>query len=140
MCGALRDHSSNYPERGFSTDVVNEKAVSIIVVRHARSSVMVVLCAVTACLALGCRTYCNVPETIGNHTDCIDALMSEVDAGAPATQLPAIPPPPLTLRTPEEYDRVAYRDMTLEEAIQVALNQLRTCCVILGPSFCGRHS
>ncbi len=89
---------------------------------HARTSVWISVWAMAVCVTLGCRTYCNIPETIGNNTDCINAVMCEVDAGAPAMQLPPIPTPPLTLRTPEDLDRAVYRDLTLEESIQVALS------------------
>ena len=89
--------------------------------QHAPTSVRLLLCAVAA-ITVGCRTYRNLPETIGNNTDCIDALMCEVDAGAPASALPVIPEAPLTLRTPEDFDKASYRDMTLQESIHIALN------------------
>lgn len=73
-------------------------------------------------VAVGCRSYHNIPETIGNNTDCIDVLMAEVDAGAPPRVLPAIPTAPLTLSTPEEFDRATYRDLTLQDSIQIALS------------------
>lgn len=87
-----------------------------------RVRVTVVLCALSTATFLGCRSYRNLPETIGNRTDCIDAIMCEVDAGAPAQQLPPIPQQPLTLKKPEDFDSVDYREMTLEEAIHLALD------------------
>lgn len=79
------------------------------------------MCAVVLIFCAGCRTYRNVPETIGNDTACIDALMCNVDAGAPPTIMPVMPQPPLTLRTPEDFDRAVYSDMTLDDTIAVAL-------------------
>jgi len=71
-------------------------------------------------IAVGCRNR-NLPETIGNDTTSIDALMVHVDAGAPPRELPAIPAAPLTLKTPEALDTATYRDITLQETIEVAL-------------------
>ncbi len=48
--------------------------------------------------------------------------MAEVDSGAPPTELPEIPPAPLTLKHPEEFDTASYRDLTLQEAIGIALS------------------
>ncbi len=80
------------------------------------------LCAIAAASLPACRTYHNFPETIANNTDNIDAIMRIVDAGAPADALSAIPPAPMTLRAPEDFDHAVYREMTLDEAIQIALS------------------
>ena len=69
----------------------------------------------------GCRSYRNLPETIGNRTEQIDRLMHKVDAGAPAEQITGIPDAPLTLKKPEDLDAATYRDMTLDEAILLAI-------------------
>ena len=79
------------------------------------------LCALTVTCLFGCRSYHNLPETIGNRTECIDALMCEVDAGAPAQRLPPLPLQPVTLKRPEDFDKITYRNMTLEEAIRLAI-------------------
>jgi outer membrane protein TolC len=78
--------------------------------------------ALLAIIVVGCRGYRNLPETIGNNTDFIDAIMCEVDAGAPPTTLPTIPAAPLTLRDPEAIDSASYRDLTLHDAIAIALS------------------
>lgn len=80
------------------------------------------LCVAAACSTVGCRSYRNLPETIGNRTADLDAVMYQVDAGAPANEIPEVPVAPLTLKTPEDFDRVAYREMSLDEAIQTALS------------------
>ena len=69
----------------------------------------------------GCRSYRNLPETIGNRTDKLDSLMQRVDAGAPAESISGLPEAPLTLKRPEDLDAATYRDMTLDEAIRLAL-------------------
>ena len=38
------------------------------------------LLALLVCVA-GCHTYHNLPETIANNTDAIDAIMRQVDTG-----------------------------------------------------------
>lgn len=73
-------------------------------------------------LSLGCRSYHNLPETIGNDTSAIDAIMRRVDAGAPPTELAATTPLPLTLRGPEDFDRVEYLDWSLQQTINIAMS------------------
>jgi Outer membrane efflux protein len=80
------------------------------------------LCAMMVTMNVGCQTYRNLPETIGNNTTHIDALMLEVDAGAPAKEIEPIPPAPLTIRTLEDFDNASYRDMSLQESIEIALS------------------
>ncbi len=87
-----------------------------------RTGLRLLALALFGMIAVGCRGYRNLPETIGNDTQCIDAIMCQVDAGAPPSELPDIPPAPLTLRTPEAFDTATYRDITLHETIQVALS------------------
>jgi hypothetical protein len=82
-------------------------------------SITVALCGL---IVVGCRSYHNLPETICNDTDCIDSIMAEVDVGAPPKELPEIPPAPLTLKHPAEFDTATYRDLTLQEAIAIALS------------------
>ena len=81
-------------------------------------------CAAALILVAGCQIrhpYSNLPETIGNDTRAIDAIMREVDVGAPPKIITDLPTAPVTLRTQAELDNVSYRDMTLQEAIQIAL-------------------
>jgi hypothetical protein len=83
--------------------------------------VALVGCAVALSGLPGCRSYRNLPETIGNRTDKIDNLMRRVDAGAPAERISGLPEAPLTLKRPEDLDAATYRDMTLDEAIRLAI-------------------
>ena len=82
----------------------------------------VVLCFFVMTIAVGCRSYSNLSETVCNDTTCVDALMCEVDAGAPPEHIPEIPAEPLTLRSPEAFDTANYRELSLQEAIQIALS------------------
>lgn len=70
----------------------------------------------------GCRTYRSIPETIGQRTAEVDAIMAQVDSGAPPETVPEIPTAPLTLKTPEDFDTIEYRDMDLQEVLQVAMS------------------
>lgn len=72
----------------------------------------------------GCRAYRDLPSTIGNDTTCIDQIMCEIDAGAPAGESVEIPAVPITLRN-VHWDSVSYRDLALSEAIQLALGNAR---------------
>ena len=87
-----------------------------------RSLMRLITAALVGLFTLGCRSYHNLSETVCNDTDCIDSIMAEVDAGAPPKELPEIPDAPLTLKHPEEFDAATYRDMTLQEAIAIALS------------------
>ncbi|QDV65763.1 TolC family protein [Crateriforma conspicua] len=80
---------------------------------------LVVAAVITA--GVGCRAYRSVPETIGNDTRCVDAIMCDVDAGAPPEVYPEPPPMPMTLRDPEAFESASYRDVTLLEVIQIAM-------------------
>ena len=79
--------------------------------------------AVSALISLGCRTYHNLPETIGNNTSAIDAIMMDVDRGLVPTEYPDAGVAPLTIRDTEALDALSYRDISLQEAIQIALSQ-----------------
>lgn len=70
---------------------------------------------------VGCKTYHNLPETIGNNTNAIDAIMCEVDAGVPPAFITDVPAAPVTLRSPAALDEISYHDLTLQEAIEIAL-------------------
>ncbi len=71
---------------------------------------------------VGCRSYHNFPETIGNNTVPVDAIMRQVDSGATTTTPIEATPAPLTLRTPEDFDQVAYLDWTLQQTIETAMS------------------
>ncbi|WP_146458773.1 TolC family protein [Rubripirellula tenax] len=76
---------------------------------------------------VGCRAYRDIPQTIGNNTAQIDALMIEVDAGAPAMSTSIAfahqaATAPMTLRSPEDFDNATYRDLSLEQAVQLAVD------------------
>jgi len=70
----------------------------------------------------GCRTYHNLPETICNNTAPVDAIMRNVDAGAPPTSTIETTKAPLTLRSPEDFDKVEYLDWSLQQTINVAMS------------------
>ncbi len=47
--------------------------------------------------------------------------MREVDAGVTPTVIAELPPAPITLKSPQALDSVSYRDVTLQTAIEIAL-------------------
>ena len=83
------------------------------------------VCVLFSAIALsglpGCRSYRNLPETIGNRTEHVDSLMRKVDSGAPTERIAELPDAPLTLKRPEDFDTATYRNMTLDKAIRLAI-------------------
>ena len=69
----------------------------------------------------GCRTYHNLPETIGNKTREVDIIMRNVDSGVPSSDPIETTPVPLTLRSPADFDSVEYLELSLQETINIAL-------------------
>ncbi|TWT93184.1 Outer membrane efflux protein [Stieleria varia] len=70
----------------------------------------------------GCTTYHTIPQSIGNNTDWVDAIMADVDAGAPPEELPSTQMSPMTIRTVDEFNAVNFRDLSLQETLSIALN------------------
>ncbi|MBB3210031.1 hypothetical protein FHS27_005877 [Rhodopirellula rubra] len=76
---------------------------------------------------LGCRASRALPETVCNDTTCVDAIMANVDAGAPpserdkATAIATAPLPPITIRDADSLENAEYFDLTLADAIRTAL-------------------
>ncbi|QDT03161.1 Outer membrane efflux protein [Rubripirellula lacrimiformis] len=77
--------------------------------------------AVGLVLVLGCRSYRDIPQTIGNNTDSIDSLMQQVDAGPPPSEPVEWTAQPMTLRSPEDFENAQYRELSLQQAIETAL-------------------
>ena len=80
-------------------------------------------------LGMGCRSYRSNPyrdlaSTFGNDTTCIDAIMCEVNVGAPPSPEPslsAVTSPPKTLRN-LNWDTTTFRELSLSESIEIALS------------------
>jgi hypothetical protein len=70
----------------------------------------------------GCRFSHSVPETVGQRTDPIDALICEIQS-QPSGLAFSIPdePAPLTLRSAEQIELTPSREISLEEALAIAL-------------------
>lgn len=70
----------------------------------------------------GCQLYHSVPETIGQRTDCIDALVCDIQSRPrlDPVSVPAVTAP-LTLKTVEEIESAPLREISLQEALAAAL-------------------
>ncbi len=79
------------------------------------------LCACVVVVSSGCRSYHDIPQTIGNNTNYVDSLMRNVDAGAPQVEAVEITSAPMTLRTPDDFDNAKYQELSLQQAINTAL-------------------
>ena len=64
--------------------------------------------------------YRDLASTVGNDTACIDAIMCNVDAGAPPENFSEYASPPKTLRN-VDWDNQTYRELTLGESVEIAL-------------------
>lgn len=72
--------------------------------------------------AVGCHHYHSIPETIGQRTDCVDSILCEIQAnnqGAVISETDAAPP--VTLRSAEQIESAEFREMSLQEALAIAL-------------------
>ncbi|WP_404310952.1 TolC family protein [Neorhodopirellula lusitana] len=87
--------------------------------------VLIVVSSVIGCGSVRSPFWSSLPETVGNRTDAVDAIMSRVDAGAPPTELPVVPAPPITIRDAESLQTATYRDLTLDETIRIAMTNSR---------------
>ena len=71
----------------------------------------------------GCQTYHSIPETIGQRTRCVDALMCEVESGMPLAETSVdLSLPPVTLRSADQIEATSMRDLTLRETLRIAMD------------------
>lgn len=66
--------------------------------------------------------YQSVPETIGQRTDCVDALLCEIQSNRTPSQIsaPAVAAP-LTLNSVEQIESAPARELALQQALSIAL-------------------
>lgn len=83
---------------------------------------LITFASVIGCRQMNSRSIASLPETVGNRTCEIDAIMSAVDAGAPPIEIPTVPAPPITIRDADSLKNASYRDLTLTETIRIALS------------------
>ena len=72
--------------------------------------------------AVGCHHYHSIPETIGQRTECVDSILCEIQAnnqGSVIAETDAAPP--VTLRSAEQIESAEFREMSLQEALAIAL-------------------
>jgi hypothetical protein len=69
----------------------------------------------------GCHSYHNVRETICQQTDPIDVILADLNSpDASGVSVPVVAAP-ITLRSPEEIAAIPFRELALQEAIELAL-------------------
>lgn len=83
---------------------------------------LITFASVIGCRQMNSRSIASLPETVGNRTCEIDAIMNSVDAGAPPIEIPTVPAPPITIRDADSLKNASYRDLTLTETIRIALS------------------
>ena len=72
-------------------------------------------------LIAGCRSRETWQETVGNDTTEVDAVVCKTDHPVAEVHSVAWSGPPTTLRHRDDLDNIVYRDMTLDEVLQVAM-------------------
>ncbi len=120
-CRALRHNVSFVCELAVQTQRVAVERPSTRQTLARRVTCALLAVVSTVATTPGCRSYRNVPETIFNDTACIDAIMRDVDAGAPPRDAIEYATAPLTLRSPEDFNNAVFRDLGLNESIEIAL-------------------
>ncbi|MEZ6130418.1 MAG: TolC family protein [Planctomycetaceae bacterium] len=77
---------------------------------------------VTTLLAIvGCRSHETWRETVGNDTTAVDHIVRKVDHPVAEVHSVAWSGAPVTVRHRADLDHIQYRDMTLDELLQIAL-------------------
>ena len=71
----------------------------------------------------GCQLYHRIPETIGQGTACLDNVLIDINASiAEAEPVVESTLAPVTLRSAETIESLPIRDLSMEEAIALALH------------------
>lgn len=81
------------------------------------------LLTISAILAgmLGCASYDTYTRTIGNDTSEIDAITAEAENPVPEIHPAAYSAPPITAKSLRDGQEIQYRDVTVGEVLQIAL-------------------
>ncbi|MCA9138581.1 MAG: TolC family protein [Planctomycetales bacterium] len=71
----------------------------------------------------GCQLYHSMPETIGQRTDCIDAIICDLQSQQHGNTVSSATTglAPITLRSAEEIESTPAREISLQEALAIAL-------------------
>ena len=100
------------------------------------SSISVVLIAIC-----GCRSSHALPETIGNQTHAVDRITRQVERPSVHVHEAAYSTAPVTVRDRVGIENLSYRDLSLDEVLQIAMSNreiLRelggTCLLYTSPS------
>ena len=84
-----------------------------------------IACSVIACslivLVSGCRSPNAWKETVANDTSAIDTTTSRIDRPVAEIHPAAMSKAPITVRHREDLAAIVYRDMSLDEVLQIAL-------------------
>lgn len=85
-----------------------------------RAAVLLTLSVVLAG-AVGCSTYDTLQTTVGNNTDEIDSITAEAENPVPDIYPAAYSSAPITAKTLRENSEIQYRDVSVGEVLQIAL-------------------
>lgn len=69
----------------------------------------------------GCRSTKSLPETVGNQTHAVDHITQQVERPTVRIHSAAYSAAPVTVRDQAGIDQQSYRDLSLDEVLQIAL-------------------
>ncbi len=85
-----------------------------------RAAVLLFLSAAIASV-VGCSTYDTLQTTVGNNTDEIDSITAEAENPVPEIYAAAHASAPMTAKSLRENSEINYREITVGEVLQIAL-------------------
>lgn len=80
-----------------------------------------IICSLLVIMLAGCRSQDTWRKTVGNDTAAIDRISRKVEHPVPEVHQVAWSQQPTTIRHREDLDQLQYRDLALDEVLQIAL-------------------
>lgn len=87
----------------------------------ARRAVALLLLSSMVSAFVGCASYDTYSRTVGNNTDEIDSITAEAENPIPEVHPAAYSAAPITSKSLREGQEIQYRDVTVGEVLQIAL-------------------
>lgn len=113
----LKPHNATKPHRTDQIEMLGLSRVSWfarLTIASVSSLVLIAFC--------GCRSTRSLPETIGNQTHAIDQITRQVERPTVRVHEAAYSSAPVTVRDKDSIEHQSYRDLTLDEVLQIAMH------------------
>ena len=86
-----------------------------------RRAVVLLMLSATFASVVGCSTYETLKKTVGNDTSEVDSITAEAENPVPELYAAAYASAPLTAKALRDGDEIQYRDVSVGEVLQMAL-------------------